>query len=281
MSGFRAPTTVYGVDFSGARRAGESIYLARGTAEDGALDVEACVPAPDLLEADAVRESVLPALRSFLAETGGGTAFGLDFSFGLPAFLLDAAGVDDWAAFVRWFPDGFADASEFSAWARERAAEREGDRTYYRRETDRAVGATSPYHFFVKAQTFHGVRDVLKPLVEAGSARVLPMRDPDPDLPWALEAYPAATLDRLGGHRERYKTNDESGRRRRAENVDALAALDGVSVADDVRKRAVADADGDALDAVVAAVATWERTRSAERLRPSGTAWRREGHIFV
>ncbi|MDS0297944.1 DUF429 domain-containing protein [Halogeometricum sp. S1BR25-6] len=280
MTGFDPPTTVYGVDFSGARRAGESIYLARGTADEGALDVESCIAAPDLLETDAAREAVLPALRSFLADAGGRTAFGLDFSFGLPAFLLDAAGVDDWAAFVRWFPNGFADASEFSAWARERAAERAGDRTYYPRETDRAVGATSPYHFFVKAQTFHGVRDVLKPLVEADAARVLPMQDPDPDLPWALEAYPAATLDRLGAHRERYKTSDEAGRRRRTENLEALAALDGVSVAPAVRDRAVADADGDALDAVVAAVATWERTRRAERLRPSGTAWRREGHIF-
>ena len=36
----------------------------------------------------------------------------------------------DWDAFVRWFPDGFADPSAFADWAGSVAADREGDRTY-------------------------------------------------------------------------------------------------------------------------------------------------------
>jgi hypothetical protein len=280
---FHPPTTVYGVDFSGARRAGDSTYLAEATAadDDGGLRVESVAAAPARLGTDAARESVLPALRSFVAGAGARTAFGIDFSFGLPAFLLDAADAADWEAFVRWFPGGFADPSAFADWAGSAAAERDGDRTYYRRETDRRVGATSPYHFFVKAQTFYGVRDVLKPLVADGTVRVLPMHAPDAAAPWLLEAYPAATLERVGGHRERYKTADAAGRRRRAANLDALAASGDVTLAPDVRTTAVDDADGDALDAVVAAVSAWHHTRDAGRLRPDGTAWRREGHIFA
>lgn len=286
VTAFHPPTTVYGVDFSGARRAGDSTYLAEATADGDVLRVESVAAAPSRLGTDAARESVLPALRSFVAEAGPRAAFGLDFSFGLPAFLLDAAHVADWDAFVRWFPDGFADPSAFADWAGSVAADRDGDRTYYRRETDRRVGATSPYHFFVKAQTFYGVRDVLKPLVTDGSVRVLPMHAPDPATPWVLEAYPAATLERLGGHRERYKTADAAGRRRRAANLDALESAGAtapgtVTVAPDVRTAAVDDADGDALDAVVAAVAAWHHTRDAGRLSPDGTAWRREGHIFA
>ncbi|SFR37893.1 DUF429 domain-containing protein [Halogeometricum limi] len=282
MTEFVAPETVYGVDFSGARRAGDSIYVAEGVA-GGRLSIRSCVAAPDLLNASAARDDVLPTLASFVADAGPRTAFGFDFSFGLPSFLLDAAGVEAWEAFVRWFSDAFDGPSEFSDWARAVADGENGDRTYYARETDAAVGATSPYHFFVKAQTFYGIRDVLRPLVAADATRVLPMQSATPEKPWALEAYPAATLDRLGAHRERYKTDDETGRRRRRANLDALASLDGVSLDSAVRETALADADGDALDAVVAAVATWRHTRDGAGLRPDtgGSTWRREGHIYA
>ena len=95
VTAFHPPTTVYGVDFSGARRAGDSTYLAEATADGDGLRVESVAAVPARLGTDAARESVLPALRSFVAEAGPRAAFGLDFSFGFPAFLLDAAHVAD------------------------------------------------------------------------------------------------------------------------------------------------------------------------------------------
>jgi hypothetical protein len=275
---FAPPETVFGVDFSGARRAGDSIYVARGVVRDDRLHVEACDAAPALLGTGPDRDEVLPALRAFVADAGPRTAFAFDFPFGVPVALLDDADVDDWDDFVRWFPGHLTDADEYSAWGQTTVADSE--QTYLPRATDEAVGAKSPYHFFVKAQAFYGIRDVLRPLVVADEARVVPMHAPDTSVPLVLEAYPAATLSALGLHRERYKTADEVGTERRRANVDGLAARTRVDVSA-VRETTIADDEGDALDAVVAALTAFRNTRDGASMTPESDGWRREGHIYV
>ncbi|MDE0333554.1 MAG: hypothetical protein OXI64_01240 [Defluviicoccus sp.] len=58
---------VIGVDFSGARQAGDHIWIAVGTQETGRLTLESCRPARELPGGARDRHSALAALRAFLA----------------------------------------------------------------------------------------------------------------------------------------------------------------------------------------------------------------------
>jgi hypothetical protein len=148
--------TIYGVDFSGAARAGDNIYLARGrvptASSDETLHIETCTPAPTLLDTTADRDAVLSGLREFIAtrptSDTGSVAFGCDFAFSIPMVHIAAVDdVTDWQSFLQWFPGDMTDPSTFASWAGDIAAATETKRTYIQRLTDTRVGALSPYHF--------------------------------------------------------------------------------------------------------------------------------------
>jgi len=268
------PDRVVGVDFSGASDARENVWIAECERRDGALRLTGLAPARERLDpSGADPAATTTALAAFLRGRSG--AAGLDFPFSLPAPVAGELGAETWRGLADVVA-GFEDASAFDA-ACQRATP--GDRTYARRATDAAHGSFSPYHFFVKRQAYHGIAGVLRPLVADGDARVLPMdlgvaRDGDrPDL---LETYPAAVFDGLGCHREEYKGTGERERRRRRANLAGLR--DGVAVPDRLADRALADADGDALDAVAAAVGA-ARAFDGD-LTPATGEWRLEGAIY-
>lgn len=288
MRAFEPPTRVYGVDFSGAQDAGRNIWLAEAvvTAEtDGGdvfdgegLRVVDCRPATEWFDGPADREAVLPALTAFLGGLGGGVAVGLDFPFGLPAPLV---GVDDWETFLHRFPGCFSSPDELRRRCSERA-ELLGDdgKTKLFRATDEPLSALSPYDLRLQAQTFYGIRDVLRPLVTSDAVRVHPMQRPAPDKVSLLEVYPAGVLDELGLHHTKYKDGSDAGRERREEIVAGLGDA-GVAIDDDVRNRAIADDGGDALDALVAAVGTYRNTRDPNTLYTTDECRAIEGHIYV
>jgi len=159
--------------------------------------------------------------------------------------------------------------------------ERHGEGTYDKRQTDAAVGARSPYGFIADTIAFYGMRDVLAPVLDA--VRVAPMdltaqtdpaapTDPTdgrwrpevPPGPTLVETYPAAVLDRLGLRRTIYKGGGDEETTRRRRNVTELAAEADISYNHEAElvDAVVADAGGDALDAVVACVGAftaWDR----------------------
>jgi hypothetical protein len=245
-------------------------------AADERLRVVDCRRATEYLDVDPDRDAAVPALARFLGTRGDDVAAGLDFPFGLPEPVVAA---DEWAGFLRWLP-GWADDPSDLARQSEARATLEGDAAQLRRETEEPLGALSPYGVRLRAQTFYGIRDVLRPLVLSGTARVLPMQEPTGDGPRLLEVYPAGTLDRLDCHDTRYKSDDESARDRRTENVQALADA-GLALDDEVRDRAVENAEGDALDAVVAAFAAYQHTRDQGDLRTGDDTVALEGYIYV
>lgn len=255
-----AVDTIYGVDFSGAKRAGESLWLTESSVEDGTLSVRDCGRAPDVLadyydgEPTTDREPTLAALAAFVRNQSDATAFGFDFPFAVPRAVaegaFDAATWRDVVAAVADCGDADAFAEVCVEWT---GANADDGATYLKRETDREHGAFSPYHFFVQHQTYHGVADVLAE-VEAG-ARIVPFDPPGTGGPIVAETYPAGVLDALGLHREGYKGTEQSHEARRARNLDWLADLADVSVPEELRQRYLDDADGDALDSLLAAVA--------------------------
>jgi hypothetical protein len=86
---------VYGIDFSGARDAGNRIWIASGVVDEDTLLIEACYRARELPGSARDRGRCLEALRCFIAEEMG-AAFGLDFPFGLPRELVVQ---DSWQGF--------------------------------------------------------------------------------------------------------------------------------------------------------------------------------------
>ncbi|WP_276260995.1 DUF429 domain-containing protein [Haloglomus litoreum] len=259
---------VHGVDFSGSAEPGEDIWLVSGRcpgspSADGDLElrVTAARPASEAFDATG-REPVLEGLRRFLrGEHGGATArqvTGLDCSFGLPATVLpdEVTATGDWRAALEWVRETFADADgrSFQSALKERARGSDADGVELKRATDGPTGASSPYSFITRYQTLHGLRDLVGPLVERDAVAVRPMI-PDVADPSLVEVYPAATLRDLGLPDRKYKGDQYPGARTRRERIldgvlDRGVTLEGVS-----RERILADSGGDALDALVGAVA--------------------------
>ncbi|MFB6268754.1 MAG: hypothetical protein ABEH83_02340, partial [Halobacterium sp.] len=216
--------TVYGVDFSGAEDAGDNVWVAELDVS-GSPELTACQRAPVALadcydgEPTTDRAATLDALASFVASLPATAAVGFDFSFSVPARVargaLDAETWPEVADAVAGCADADAFAEQCVEWTQAHT-----DDTYLKRETDAEWGAFSPYHFFVAAQTYHGIADVLHPLRD--QACVVPF-DARTDRPVVAEVYPAGTLDALGLCREGYKGRGEGETRRRERNVDGLA----------------------------------------------------------
>ena len=266
------PARVAGVDFSGARDARENVWIAECERAADGLRLRSLAPASERLDpTGADPAATAHAVSRFVRDHPG--AVGVDAPFSLPAPVVRELGHETWREVVRWVA-AHDDASAFDAACQ---AATPGDRTYARRAVDDRLDSFSPYHFFVKRQTYHAVGGVLAPLVADDAARVLPFAlDDEGDGPFVLETYPAAVFERLGAHREEYKGPGEDAGARRERNLAALRGV--VAVPDDLAARAVADADGDALDAVAAAVGTARAFETG--LVPATDDWRVEGAIY-
>lgn len=277
---------VHGIDFSGSADPGEDIWLATGELDDG-LRVSECRPASEVFGVSG-REAVLDALRRFLAADATGTVdaqvAGVDCSFGLPRAVLppDVAAAG-WQRTLEWVGTEFADADgrSFQTALKDRARASEADGIELKRATDGPTGASSPYSFITRYQTLHGLRDVLRPLVAADRVAVPPMQSRE-DGPAVVEVYPAATLRARSLPDRKYKddTSYPDAPERRKRILEGLLN-GGVDLAEPgLRERVLADAGGDALDALVAAVATADAVKGgfavdADRYDPV------EGYIFV
>lgn len=273
-----APAHIFGVDFSADRdRAGEELWIAEAVVENGLRVVDAA-PATERLDVEPGRSATLPALTRFLARRDGKTATGVDFPFGLPSEVVAA---DEWTEFLREFPSWADDPADLARESETRAAlNGGGDATELLRATEEPLGALSPYNERLRTETFYGIRDVLRPLVLADAVRAVPMQTPTNARPTLLEVYPTGTLERLDAHDLMYVGDGDDARERRAANVDLLSTA-GVTLEDEVHDRALSDDDGDALDAVVAAVATYQHTRTPSDLLTDHRTRILEGHIYV
>jgi len=213
-------------------------------------------------------------LRAFIVGEGA-CAVGLDFPFGLPASLV---GARTWEEFVLAFGDRYCSPERFRTACLTAAGGRE-----LRRVGDaRSRAPFSPYNMRVYRQTYYGVRDVLGPLVRGRLACVLPMQPPLPGKPWVMEVCPASTLKRMslyrpykGAMRDRYMAREGI-----LAGMEKACALSIASQA--LREMVLCDAQGDALDSVVAALATFRAVRS---LAGPGVSTRGEealeGHVYV
>jgi hypothetical protein len=261
----------FGIDFSGARSAGQAIWIAEGRLEGRRrVRLVDCYPAMALPDSGRERAPALAALRRLIAATPDGI-FGCDFPVGLPSLVLDGA---DWKTFIAGFGSAYAHAEAFREGCRRIAQGRE-----LRRETDKL--AKTPFcawNLRLYRQTYHGIADIVAPLHRDGLASIVSIEPPQPDRAWIAETCPASVLKRLDLYRP-YKGRAPAAHKMRRDILAALVDLGFlVAPAKPARDRLIEDRGGDALDSVIACLAAAATLRQLET--PLAGLDRIEGKVF-
>jgi hypothetical protein len=282
----RAFRMVFGVDFSGARQAGRTTWIARLDPDESGPRTAFTLGALDRLDRLAGTAERRAALAHLVGLVGASVdaLWALDFPFGLPVELFPPR--------ARW-PRQLALVREYAAddyglgLECVRRARALGPKMHIRRQTDVDARAPfDPYHYRIIYQTFYGMHDVLAPLRRDARTAVLPFQydrlyDADRVL---VEACPASTLKRLGLPHQNYKqpAGGPLTRKRRLTRriiVSGIAAR--VHVPPRARRVMMRDPGGDAIDAVLAALgaaqafATVDHSAIARHRR-----YPREGHLY-
>ena len=183
-----------------------------------------------------------------------------------------------WEDFVLSFPGNYFAPEEFRRLCHEASGGHE-----IKRITDiESQTPFSPYNLRLYRQTYHGIRDVLHPLVRDQLVCVLPMQSALPGKPWILEICPASTLKRKGLYLS-YKGRTNAHHAARAFVLESLEATGPLSIpAQGVRSAILEDRGGDALDSVIAAFATFRTLRHPALLAvESSDAYALEGYVYV
>lgn len=248
---------IYGVDFSGAAQAGKNAWVASFSFDRAKrLTLDELKP----LEAHAGTAERGPALAHLVAMIRASTdaVWGIDFPFGLPIEL----GWTTWPDQLRAVGEWTGTANAFGLECVRRCQESLG-RLHVRRTTDTETKTPFDcYHYRIVHQMFHGMRDVLAPLSGDRKTCVVPFqmeRCTDAER-FVVEACPSSTLKRWGVPHTRYKQPqgklEDKHRKTRAMILAAVKSRATVSPKD-VRTMN-ANPGGDAFDAVIAGIGTWE-----------------------
>ena len=125
-------------------------------------------------------------------------------------------------------------------------------------------------------QTYYGISEILNPLVRGKHVCVLPMEKPITGKAWVLEICPASTL-KVEGLYARYKDRNLNDDRSsvRAKILKRIKRIGPLKVKSKrLHKIILEDRNGDALDSVIAAMATFR----AIKIMTSCTI---EGYVYV
>lgn len=267
-----ARSRVLGVDFSGARDAGNKIWIAEAIVTANGIDIDSCRQARDLPGGAVDRDRALRALVEHLAGKSDALA-GLDFPFSLPRELITDP---SWNVFVLEFAKQYPTPESF----RDDCTRRAGGRELKRRTDVEARVPFSAYNLRLYRQTYWGIRDVLHRLIADDAARVIPMQTPRAGAPVIAEICPASILkqERLYGS---YKGRDPRLRMARASIVEQLIerrALRRPGAC--VLSRMLDDTGGDALDAVIAAIGAARVIANPDTMRPRDESDRIEARVY-
>jgi hypothetical protein len=246
----KRPRRVLGVDFSGASDAGRKIWIAEARRGRGnRLTLVDVRPASELAEGGVAPAVAIAALAHHIVKDPD-TIAGFDFPFTLPKQVIDRS---VWEAFIADFAVRFPDPDAFRSWALRRAGGRE-----IRRIADReAKTPFNSYNLRIYRQTWWGIAHLLNPLVISARASVRPFQPlPIKSRPILIEACPACSLKSIGFY-PTYKGRSGAHRLERKAILSKLLDSGLLERPTTATQRVLLDnVGGDALDAVIAAVAT-------------------------
>lgn len=250
-------TRILGVDFSGASDAGHKIWIAEGRSDNkGALKLVSCIAAIDLPDSGKAPSEAIPALARYIASLGEAHV-GCDFPFSLPRDLVSAR---TWHSFALRYAADFVNADSFRAVMRSRP-----EAAAYKRVTDRAARTPfNAHNIRLYRQTWWGIAGVLRPLVQAGLAVIRPQQKLRAGKPVLLEVCPASTLKSIKLYPS-YKGRGAQPRKARQRIFDGLIDRGALATPDRRMRALLLDNEGgDALDAVIGAIATSRADLNAE-----------------
>lgn len=234
-----SPLAIIGIDWSGARTAGKTIWLADGALlppipgeqQERVLRVSSVRCAASLHGGRPERAAAVAAVRDHLVRSAPAWV-GLDAPIALPSGLMraacgEAAAPSTWRAFV----DGYrwTEAEEMREWAR--GVHSNGEP---KRECDVTAKAPfAPTNLRLFRQTHTAISLLLAPMLRAGELSVIPpslARDASSDEAAAaalrpvrlLETCPASLLKRVGLYGETYKATTTQARAARARILETL-----------------------------------------------------------
>jgi hypothetical protein len=282
----RAFDAVFGVDFSGARLAGRTTWIARldrvESGDNPALALSS-LHRLDRLAGTAERAAALAHLVGLVARSSN-ALWAFDFPFGLPVELFPSRS--------RW-PRQLALVREYRAndyglgLECVRRALSLGDRMHIRRQTDVDARAPfDPYHYRIIYQTMYGMHDVLQPLHRDPGTAVLPFQYDRLDAAdrVLVEACPSSTLKRLGLPYQNYKqpAGGPLTRRRLLNRRTIIAGIAGlVRIGTRERRVMMRDPGADAIDAVLAALGAAQAFATADHSAIARHGrYPREGHLY-
>ena len=269
------PHHIYGIDFSGAQDAGKKIWIAEGVVKTDSLLIEDCFRARDLQDSGNELYKCLPALKDFMKENQD-AAFGLDFPFGLPEVLVEQ---ESWKEFIIAFPNLYDSPDHF----RETCFSNAGNRELKRKTDEEAETPFSPYNLWIFKQTYYGISEILHPLIQNNHACVLPMQKPAPKKPWIIEICPASTLQSLKLYHLQYKGKTAQHRHNRWEILQEIVRIGPMHIDQpEIYRKIIEDTGGDALDSVIAAIATFRSLKNnAKPPEDWKDFWTIEGYVYV
>ncbi len=271
---------VFGVDFSGARLAGQNIWIADCQVLSDDRLVLKTLDRLEVLAGTAERAGALAHMVSLIAASKS-ALWGMDFPFALPIEVMPScAGLADQLSAVHsWSGDAYSFGRQCLQVARSLGRE-----MHIRRVTDKLTKTPFDcYHYRIICQTFHGMRDVLRPLSGDISTAIVPFQPHRVSSAHRIvaEACPGSTLKRLGLPHNRYKQPaggplETIRRHTRKRILNGLRPwVDFEPAAERIMMR---NPGGDALDALIAAVGIWYGWRDTS-IAPDDR-YEREGRIY-
>ncbi|MDZ7697755.1 MAG: DUF429 domain-containing protein [Deltaproteobacteria bacterium] len=237
----------------GAQDAGNKTWIARGVPNNDKLIIHECFKARDLPNSGRRLRSCLPALVNLIKNTAN-AAFGMDFPFGLHTSLIRE---HTWDEFVLAFSSRYMDPEDF----KRKCFVESGNRELRRRTDDKAQTPFSPYNLRLYKQTYYGISKVLLPVVKDKSARILPFHKPILGKALILEICPTSTLKAMGLTSTHYKGRDDNHRKNRQKMLKSIERKSQIKIEkSEIMRKITEDKGGDALDSVIAALATFNAT---------------------
>ncbi|WP_246114622.1 DUF429 domain-containing protein [Rubripirellula tenax] len=280
--------TVIGVDFSGAAKSGKTAWIAEMAVQGDSNRMELTVlKSLGSLAGCDDRAAVCVSLADRILACAG-SLVGMDFPFGLPIEL----GLGAWPDQLRHVQQFDGDAKDYGRSLVARAQQL-GDTMHIRRKTDRETKTPFDcYHYRIIYQTFHGMRDVLALICDDPATSVLPFQYPKlrECKRIVVEACPSSTLKRLSLPHQKYKQsggkppddNHKTVRRSILKGVNATGKNANVLISPHHRRIIMQDSGGDALDAVLSAIGSWQAFRSADHVNIANhQRYPAEGRVYA
>jgi hypothetical protein len=276
---------VYGVDFSGAKRAGDAIWVAEAVPRRRPPRLR-LTSLHSLTQLCGTPERG-PALRHLVGmiQASQNALWGFDFPFGLPVELFPEGSTwaEQFAFLQEWGDDAYGCGLECVRRATELFR-----RKHIMRASDlEARSPFDPFHYRLIYQTFFGMREVVSPLRQSPGTAVLPFQYRK--LPRArrvvVECCPGSVLKRMKVPHQNYKqpTGRPLTRRRRLTRHAILDWLGGeVRIDGRFRRVMMRNPGGDSLDAVIAAVGAARAVAAADhRAIAKHPRYLHEGHLYA